>query len=54
MFVPYKEVEDRFVPVRTMKYLDDLTLLLLVKITNVIFCVNRECLGSNVNVYGGF
>jgi hypothetical protein len=32
----------------------DPTLLLLVKITDVIFRVNRESLGSNVNKYGGF
>jgi hypothetical protein len=31
----------------------DPTLLLLVKITGVIFRVNRESLGSNVNKYGG-
>jgi hypothetical protein len=32
----------------------DPTLLLLVKITVVIFRVSRESLGSNVNKYGGF
>jgi hypothetical protein len=32
----------------------DPTLLLIVKITHVIFRVNRENLGSNVNKYGGF
>jgi hypothetical protein len=32
----------------------DLTLLLLVKITDVIFHVNRKSLSSNVNKYGGF
>jgi hypothetical protein len=46
-FVPYMEA---WFPLASN---DDPTLLLLVKITDVIFRVNRESLGSNVNKYGG-
>jgi hypothetical protein len=52
MFVPYMEAW--FPLASNDEIIDDPTLLLLAKITEVIFRVTRESVGSNVNKYGGF